>query len=121
MNKESKEFYEMVRGFLTVYLPKQKAASPNTVRSYRTALNMYLNFSCRELEINLDSFGFHVSSRELLEGFLDYLEEECKCSIASRNQRLAANSTFFSICRRKRSGHYDLLPGDFFRPCEKGA
>jgi len=36
---------------------------------------MYLNFSCRKLEINLDSFGFHVSSRELLEGFLDYLEE----------------------------------------------
>lgn len=95
MTKESKAFYQMVRGFLTVYLPKQKAASPNTVRSYRTALNMYLNFSCRKLKIGLGSFGFHVSSRELLEGFLDYLEEECDCSIASRNQRLAAIRRFF--------------------------
>ena len=95
MNKESKAFYQMVRRFLTVYLPKQKAASPNTVRSYRTALNMYLDFACQKLKIDLGSFGFHVSSRELLEEFLDFLEEECKCSIASRNQRLAAIRRFF--------------------------
>ncbi len=95
MNKESRTFYQMVRDFLTVYLPKQKAASPNTIRSYKAAINMYLDFSCQRLGISLDNFGFHLSSRELLEGFLDYLEEDCKCSVASRNQRLAAIRRFF--------------------------
>ncbi len=91
----------MVRDFLTVYLPKQKAASPNTIRSYKAAINMYLDFSCQRLGISLDNFGFHLSSRELLEGFLDYLEEDCKCSVASRNQRLAAIRRFFQYASER--------------------
>ena len=67
MTKDSKAFYQMIREFLTVYLPKQKAASPNTIRSYRSALNMYLDFSCQKLEVRLDSFGFTLATRGLLE------------------------------------------------------
>lgn len=95
MNKESKAFFQMVCEFLTVYLPKQKAASPNTVRSYKSAINMYLDYASQKLKINLGSFGFHLSTRELLESFLDFLEDENHCSVASRNQRLAAIRRFF--------------------------
>ncbi len=95
MTKDSKAFYQMVRDFLTVYLPKQKAASLNTMRSYRAALNMYLEFSCKELGIKLDGFGFALATRELLERFLQFLEDECHCTVTSRNQRLAAIRRFF--------------------------
>lgn len=70
MNKESRLFFQMVRDFLTVYLPKQKASSPNTIESYRTAMNKYLDYSCNELKIGLDSYTFQHSSRELLENIL---------------------------------------------------
>lgn len=101
MTKDSKAFYQMIREFLTVYLPTQKAASPNTIRSYRSAMNMYLDFSCQKLEIRLDSFGFTLATRELLEGFLQFLEDECHCTVTSRNQRLAAIRRFFRYASEK--------------------
>lgn len=101
MTKDSKAFYQMIREFLTVYLPKQKAASPNTIRSYRSALNMYLDFSCQKLEVRLDSFGFTLATRGLLEEFLQFLEDECHCTVTSRNQRLAAIRRFFRYASEK--------------------
>ncbi|HCS72335.1 MAG TPA: hypothetical protein DIW17_00470 [Clostridiales bacterium] len=95
MNKDSKVFFRMVRDFLTVYLPKQKASSPNTIRSYRTAINQYLDYSCRELKISLSEYSFQHSSRQLIEEFLEQMEIEQRCSVASRNQRLAAIRRFY--------------------------
>ena len=37
-------FFKTIRDFLTVYLPKQKCASPNTIKSYRESLNLLLKF-----------------------------------------------------------------------------
>lgn len=95
MNKESRLFFRMVRDFLTVYLPKQKASSPNTIESYRTAMNKYLDYSCNELKIGLDSYTFQHSSRELLEKYLERMETEGNWSVSSRNQRLAAIRRFY--------------------------
>lgn len=103
MTKDSKVFYQILREFLTVYLPKQKAASQNTIRSYKTALNMYLDYSCQKMKIKLDCFDFSLASRELLEGFLLFLEDEHHCSITSRNQRLAAIRRFFRFASEKDS------------------
>ena len=103
MTKDSKVFYQILRDFLIVYLPKQKAASFNTIRSYKTALNMYLDYSCQKLKIKLDSFDFSFATRELLEDFLEFLEDECHCSVTSRNQRLAAIRRFFRYASEKDS------------------
>ena len=85
MNKNSRHFFQMVRDFLTVYLPKQKASSPNTIESYRAALNKYLDFSYIELKIGLASYSFQHSSRELLEKYLERMETEGHWSVSSRN------------------------------------
>ena len=95
MNKESRLFFQMVRDFLTVYLPKQKASSPNTIESYRTAMNKYLDYSCIELKIGLESYNFQYSSRKLLEKYLERMETEGNWSVSSRNQRLAAIRRFY--------------------------
>lgn len=42
MKNEVLSFYRMVWDFLTVYLPKQRGASPNTAKSYKEALNILL-------------------------------------------------------------------------------
>ena len=41
MKNESLVFFRMIRDFLTVYLPKQRVASPNTVKSYKNTLNLF--------------------------------------------------------------------------------
>lgn len=101
MNKDSRLFFQMVRDFLTIYLPKQKASSPNTIASYRTAMNKYLDFACSELKIGLASYGFQYSSRELLEKYLEHMETEGNWSVSSRNQRLAAIRRFYKYASER--------------------
>jgi hypothetical protein len=55
---------------------KASRSSPNTIESYRTAMNKYLDFSCNELKIGLASYSFQHSSKELLEKYLERMETE---------------------------------------------
>lgn len=95
MNNESLVFYRMIREFLTVYLPKQKAASPNTIKSYKNILNIFLDYSKDRLDISITDLGFQHCTREHVESFLDWLETERNYSVTSRNQRLAGLKTFY--------------------------
>ena len=45
--------------------------------------------------IPVERITLHVLSNELVIGFLDWLETDRKCSISTRNQRLAAIHSFF--------------------------
>ncbi len=58
MNKDSLHFYQFVRDFLTVYLPMQKASSPNTIKSYKDTLNIFPEYLKSEQKIPLKSVGF---------------------------------------------------------------
>ena len=89
MNEKSTHFFKLVRDFLTVYLPEQKAASANTVRSYRESLNLLLNYICGRNKIGLGKLCFECLSRQAVEGFLDYLEKSRQCGVSARNHRLA--------------------------------
>ena len=55
---------------------EHEGSSPNTIESYRTAMNKYLDFSCNELKIGLASYSFQHSSKELLEKYLERMETE---------------------------------------------
>jgi integrase/recombinase XerD len=46
--KTDERFFKHVRGFLTVYLPKNKCYSPNTIKAYRDALNLFRQFLLEE-------------------------------------------------------------------------
>lgn len=94
MNEKSIRFFKLVRDFLMVYLPDQKAASPNTAKSYREALNLLLDYICVKNEVGLGKLCFEYLSRDAVEGFLDYLEKERQCSVSTRNQRLACVRSF---------------------------
>lgn len=95
MNNESLVFFRMIRDFLTVYLPKQKAASPNTVKSYKNTLNLFLDYSKEKLCIPSTRLSFQYTTREHVESFLDWLEIERCYSVTSRNQRLAGLKAFY--------------------------
>ena len=94
MNEKSAHFFKLVRDFLTVYLPDQKAVSPNTVKSYRESLNQLFNYICDTTGISLGKLSFRNTTRETIEAFLDYLEKDRHCSVSTRNHRLACIRSF---------------------------
>ncbi|BBB90983.1 MAG TPA: tyrosine-type recombinase/integrase [Methylomusa anaerophila] len=94
MNEKSTRFFKLVRDFLTVYLPDQKAVSVNTVKSYRECLNQLLRYICDRNGISLGKLNFERLSKETVENYLGYLEKERDCSVSTRNHRLACIRSF---------------------------
>lgn len=98
---EKMMLFRLIRDFLTVYLLKQKAASPNTIKSYKHTLNLFLNYAVDTLKVPMIDLEFQYLSRELIESFLDWLEDVRGCSIFSRNNRLAGLRAFYKYASRK--------------------
>jgi integrase/recombinase XerD len=103
VKSENLKFYQMVRDFLTIYLPKQKASSANTIKAYRESLNLLLEYLKEKENLPLMDVSFDRISRKTVEGYLDWLEETRKCSISTRNHRLSSIRSFY-----KYAGNRDL-------------
>lgn len=88
-------FFKLIHDFLVISLPKEQKCSENTIRSYRKSIEMLLDYVKTAKNIRLDEITFEMIDRQMLSGFLDYLERERKCSPATRNQRLHAIHSFY--------------------------
>lgn len=95
MNREAETLFAAIRRFLEVFLPLQRGASPNTVRSYRTALRQFVDYLVDDVGTRIDRLSFSSITEESLSGYLDAVEAS-GCSISTRNQRLAAIKSFLS-------------------------
>ena len=85
-----------VHDFLIIYLPKHRHVSPNTIRSYKKTLEQLFNFIKDEKNILLGDVTFEMITAEMVSAFLDFVEDERKCSISTRNQRLTAIRSFIA-------------------------
>lgn len=104
MTEDSLFFFRMIRDFLSLYLPKQRGTSKSTIKSYRDALNLLLDFLCLRLQKPLMEMSFAVMSKNNVLEFLDWLESERNNSVSSRNQRLFAVKSFFKyVAERDRA------------------
>lgn len=100
MTNDALYFYQKVRDYLNVYLPNQRGSSPNTVKAYREALNAFIDHIASP-EMPLKQISFNCISRNAVEGFLDWLEQDRGYSISSRNQRLAAIKSFMKYASER--------------------
>jgi len=89
------DFAKYLTEFLSTYLPKQKNVSKNTIYSYRDTFKLLINYCQVAKAIPVERITLDVISSKLLIEFLEWLETERKCSISTRNQRLAALHSFF--------------------------
>lgn len=104
MTEEVRLFFEMIRDFLSIFLPKQRGASKNTVKSYREALNLLLDFLCEKMKKPLTGLSFADTSKDNVLEYLDWLEAKRNNSVSSRNQRLFAIKSFFKyVAERDRT------------------
>lgn len=84
----------MIKNWLAVYLPVERAMSPNTIRSYRESMNQYLDFIATSEGVPLASVTFDMMNSKTLNAFLDHLQTDFHFSVAARNNRLAAIRAF---------------------------
>jgi integrase/recombinase XerD len=79
-----------VRRFLLEHLVAERNLARNTQRSYRDALVLLLPFVAEQQHQGIERLKVIDLSSDLARLFLTDLEQSRKCSIATRNQRLAA-------------------------------
>lgn len=91
-------FFKSVRDFLTVYLPKQRKLSDNTLKSYKTALNQFVDFLVSERVRPIVKITFDDFTVETVHAYLDWLQDNRKCTGTTRNQRLMALRSFANYC-----------------------
>lgn len=91
-------FFKYVRSFLTVYLPKNKCYSPNTIKAYRDTINVLRLFLYEQKNISFTQITFDMLNHALVYEFLEWLQSSRNCRISTRNQRLAALKSFLHYC-----------------------
>ena len=95
MNKPT-DFSKLMSSFLTDYLPSLRNVSKNTISSYCDTFRLLLTF-CRDSRgMKVEKLKLSDFSPELIKSFLAWILDERKCSISTKNQRLAAIRSFFN-------------------------
>jgi len=79
-----------VRRFLLEHLVTERNLARNTQLSYRDALTLLIPFVAGKLHHPVDRLTLVDVSADLVRLFLADLEQSRQCTIATRNQRLAA-------------------------------
>ena len=79
--------------FFESYLPTQRGMSRHTIRGYRDAIVMLLQFAARRHGGGIETLDLVDLDAEVVEEFLRYLEVERHNGVATRNVRLAAIHT----------------------------
>ena len=88
------DFSKYLTDFLTRYLPHERGASANTIYSYRDTFVAYLTYM-ESNGVKAEKLTMSDITKTCMLSFLDWLEKERKCSISTRNLRLAAIHSFF--------------------------
>lgn len=88
--------FALVRDFLKIYLPRQRNASPHTVKAYRSSLEQLFDFVKAEKNIALAQITFEVLGDGMIPAFLDWLEDTQGCSTSTRNHRLKCIRAFYN-------------------------
>jgi integrase/recombinase XerD len=88
------DFAVCLRRFLTSHLAALRGCSPNTVASYRDAFKLLIIYFRDERSIPPGKLTLDHVDVAAITGFLDWLETTRANSASTRNQRLAAISSF---------------------------
>lgn len=102
------QLFMLIRNFLEVYLPVYRGASINTVNTYRTGLNQYLDFVSSARGISRYAVTGAMFSYDMVTEYLRWLTEEKKLSPATCNNRLAVIRAFITYASACKPEYIDL-------------
>jgi site-specific recombinase XerD len=91
------------------YLPGQRGMSAHTIRSYRDALVLLLQFMSRDTHRSVERLEITDLTAERVTRFLKFLETDRHNSIRTRNSRLGAIHVFARFLAAERPEHLATL------------
>jgi site-specific recombinase XerD len=89
------DFAVFLHRFLTTHLAGLRGYSPNTVASYRDTFKLLITFCRDDRSIPPNKLTLDRIDAAAITGFLNWLEAERHNSASTRNQRLAAITSFY--------------------------
>jgi site-specific recombinase XerD len=101
MKRKTPNFLDLLEAFLGDYMPNSAGLRPNTVKSYKSAFRLLFAYLSDKQNANSDDVTFATLNFDTVNGFLGWLEQERGCSIATRNQRLVALSSFAEYAQNR--------------------
>jgi integrase/recombinase XerD len=101
------QFAKYLTYFMVKYLVGERGFSINTINAYRDSITLFLIFMHDTFCIRADFIDFKDITQERIVAFLEWLETNRKCGVATRNARLAALHTFFKFLLYKSPDHID--------------
>ena len=94
MKQKTPGFLDLLDSFFTSYMPYSAGLSVNTVKNYKYAFRLLMQYLYNVKNIGSTNITFKDLDFDAINGFLNWLELERGCGIATRNQRLTALSSF---------------------------
>jgi site-specific recombinase XerD len=110
-----------VARFFEEYLPGQRGMSVHTIRSYRDAVVLLLQFIARDARRGVEQLRIVDLTAERIAQFLNFLETARHNGIATRNARLGAIHVFARFLAAERPEHLGSLQRVINLPFKRGA
>ena len=88
--KDSATFWELSKDYINHQLPVIQNASANTVNSYRTALNLFIDYLEQQKKISRDTITFAEFNRGNIKDFIEWMRAEKNYAEKTCNLRLTA-------------------------------
>lgn len=101
MKNKPSGFLELLNSYISSYLPCSIGSSPNTVKSYKFAFRLLLEFMYNKKGIQADDITFEQLDYETLTQFFSWIEKERGCSVSTKNQRLSAITAFSEYAQNR--------------------
>ena len=119
MTKNNLNYY--IEKYFKEYLPKTKNVSRQTILSYRDTFKLLLEYikNNSNINININKIMLNDINEKLIIDFLDFLEENKKNSISTRNQRLAAIHSFYRFLQLRELSYYNIYSAILSIPTKK--
>ena len=98
---ETSVFLALSEDFIGTFLPVGKGASPNTIKSYKYAFRLLIEYMYKQKNISADRIVFSDLNYTTLLSFFEWISNTRQCCTATRNQRLAALLSFSEYAQNR--------------------
>lgn len=92
---KNKTFWQKLKEYFLIYLPKQRNSSEKTLDTYKNAWNLLLRYMINDCKISPSDINYGSFSKEVINSFLDSLEKNRSWKPTTRNNRLNCIRSFF--------------------------
>jgi len=105
---KTNHFQQLLSSYFLKYIPERRNYSDNTIKAYRDTFILLFQYQEEYLNKSVVKMRFETLSKEYIENFLAWLENEKQYSVSSINQRLSALHAFFKYTQMEKPEYIEL-------------